>query len=358
MEDIKDSEIRFIGKDKTYDKETVPITAQDEVSSDASKAAPKSREAEVNPRRDEPRTIQPDKQGGHYNKLRDSWSIRALLIILILAFIVISVVYYIFSSPASEPPVVMDARPSDDLENAMFDPEVPEGRFESQESAPNTVYIDSVLTVPASTTAAYCQTKETEVNGIRLKIMIPMGAVPEFEFGRINENDSRIILALQAADIRKDNGEIVGASVHNGKVVGRGVAKKGYVSIINGKVKVGVSDHSPLFEAAIQEGGDFFRQYPLVADGVMIENQPKGKSVRRAICQRGDELFVIESMTTESFHDFAQALQDMQIDNAVYLVGSKYALGFLRDSEHALHSWGEMKFDDYQSVSFLVWRAQ
>ena len=119
--------------------------------------------------------------------------------------------------------------------------------------------------------------------------------MPKFVVGKIDPNDANIVLALQAADIRKDNGEIVGACVYNGEVVGKGLAKKGYVSIIQGKMRIGVTDHSPLFEAAIQEGGDFFRQYPLVADGVMIENQPKGKAVRRAICQRGSSFFVVES---------------------------------------------------------------
>ena len=146
--------------------------------------------------------------------------------------------------------------------------------------------------------------------------------------------------------------------VYNGEVVGKGLAKKGYVSIIQGKMRIGVTDHSPLFEAAIQEGGDFFRQYPLVADGVMIENQPKGKAVRRAICQRGSSFFVAESLTPESFHDFAQALQDLNIDNAVYLVGSQYALGFLRDINSKLHEWGESKFAKAKNISYLVWKKE
>jgi uncharacterized protein YigE (DUF2233 family) len=36
------------------------------------------------------------------------------------------------------------------------------------------------------------------------------------------------------------------------------------------------------------------------------------------------------SISPESFHDFAQALVDLQVDNAVYLVGSD-SYGFFRD---------------------------
>ena len=43
-----------------------------------------------------------------------------------------------------------------------------------------------------------------------------MNAVPDFHVGKLDQNDKSIILAMQAADIRKDNGKIVGACVYNG----------------------------------------------------------------------------------------------------------------------------------------------
>ena len=346
MEDIKDSEIRFIGKDETYDKNTVPVSSSTEDSKDNTVRNNDLVRHQKNM----------DREEGRYNKLKDGWSIRKILILFVLFVIVANVIFYIFKFCVYESPYDENIDGVEELENAMFDPEVPEGRFESQANVNNVSVVDSTIFMPASSSTSYCQVKEIGINGIDLKIMIPLDAVPKFEVGRINQNDPNIILSLQAADIRKDNGEIVGACVYNGEVVGKGLAKKGYVSIINGKMRIGVTDHSPLFEAAIQEGGDFFRQYPLVADGIMIENQPKGKAIRRAICQRGDTYFVAETLTPESFHDFAQALQDLRIDNAVYLVGSQYALGFLRDENNELHTWGETKFSKAKNISYLLWR--
>ncbi len=358
MDDIKDSEIRIIGKDKKYDKDTVPINSAE---GSASHRMPGNHSLDTQ-QESEMSKSSSDNQGkseGHYNKPRDGWSIRSLIILIVLFFIVANVAYFIFRDSETTTETAENNLGTEELENAIYDPDVPEGQFETQEPEKSTAYIDSILTAqPTDATASYCQIKETEINGIKMKILIPMGAVAKFEVGKISEKDKDIILALQAADIRRDNGEIVGACVYNGEVVGKGLAKKGYVSIINGKVRVGVTDHSPLFEEAIQEGGDFFRQYPLVADGAMVENQPKGKSVRRAICQRGEEILVIESVTPESFHDFAQALQDMQIDNAVYLVGSQYALGFLRDSNNELHTWGESKYSHLKNIRYLVWKKQ
>ena len=342
MEDIKDSEIRIIGKDETFDKNTVPVNPSAESSKDDSVPEKKSF----------------DREDGRYNKPKDGWSIRKLLILFVLFVIVANVLFYIFKGCLYQPPVEARMNGVEELENAMFDPEVPEGQFESEVSSTNTMILNDLSFSSSTSAIPYCQEKMVEINGIELKLMIPMDAVPKFVVGKIDPNDANIVLALQAADIRKDNGEIVGACVYNGEVVGKGLAKKGYVSIIQGKMRIGVTDHSPLFEAAIQEGGDFFRQYPLVADGVMIENQPKGKAVRRAICQRGSNFFVAESLTPESFHDFAQALQDLNIDNAVYLVGSQYALGFLRDDNSKLHEWGESKFAKAKNISYLVWKKQ
>ena len=32
-----------------------------------------------------------------------------------------------------------------------------------------------------------------------------------------------------------------------------------------------------------EKGGYFFRQYPLVDNGVLVDNEPKGKAIRKAI---------------------------------------------------------------------------
>lgn len=66
-----------------------------------------------------------------------------------------------------------------------------------------------------------------------------------------------------------------------------GLSKKGYVGIIRDTVHLGVADNSPLFEEATETEGYFFRQYALVDNGVLVENEPKNKAIRKAICDRG-----------------------------------------------------------------------
>ena len=208
----------------------------------------------------------------------------------------------------------------------------------------------------------YTEIRDTLINDIPIRIFIPHNAEMSLHIGRMDKEDKSIIYAAQAADVRADNGGIVGAFVLNGEPKAWGLSKKGYCASINGKVTIGVADNTSLFEEATMHNGYFFRQYPLVKDGQVIDNEPKGKSIRRAICDRQGEIFMVETGSIESFHDFAQALADLGVDQAVYLVGSS-AYGWAVDEAGTTHEFGE---DNYytgrrrmpKNTSYIVWRRR
>lgn len=204
---------------------------------------------------------------------------------------------------------------------------------------------------------AYTEHLRDTINDIPLDIYIPHNAVPELIIGVPDIFDKSIVLATQAADIRADNGKIVGAFVVKGKPYSWGLSKKGYCSIIDGKLLVGVAENSPLFEEATEKGGYFFRQYPLVDKGVLVDNEPKGKSIRKALCDRNGEIMIVMTQTPESFHDFAQALVDMKVDNAIYTVGST-SYGYFRDKFNHFEQIYEKRRGGYQYENFIIWRMQ
>lgn len=208
----------------------------------------------------------------------------------------------------------------------------------------------------SDSTKAYTEHLKKTVNDVPLDIYIPHNAVPELFLGVPDLQDKSIVLTTQAADIRADNGKIVGAFVLKGEPLSWGLSKKGYCGIIDGNVTVGVAENSPLFEMATETGGYFFRQYPLVNNGVLVENEPKGKSIRKALCDRNGEIFVVMSQSQESFHDFAQALVDMGVDNAIYLVGS-VSYGYFRDYYDHLAVIYDKRRRGYKNENFIVWRA-
>lgn len=211
-------------------------------------------------------------------------------------------------------------------------------------------------------TGGFCEIKDTIINDIPLRIFIPHNADMSLHIGRINQEDNEIIYVAQAADVRADNGGIVGAFVLKGEPRAWGLSKRGYCASINGEITVGVADNSPLFEKATEESGYFFRQYPLVSNRNIVENEPKGKSIRRGICSRVGEIFMVETCTQESFHDFSQALVDLGVDNAVYLVGSS-AHGWAIDESGERHEWGTL--NTYKgrrkmpkNTSYIVWKKR
>lgn len=206
----------------------------------------------------------------------------------------------------------------------------------------------------------YTEIRDTIVNDIPIRMYIPHHAEMTLHLGRINRQDTTIVYAAQAADVRADNGGIVGAFVLKGEPKAWGLSKRGYCASIDGKVTVGVADNSPLFEQATERGGYFFRQYPLVDNGAPVLNEPKGKAIRRGVCDMDGTIFMVETLTKESFYDYAQALADMGVDHAIYLVGST-AYGWAVDRQGIAHEFGE---DDCyagrrrmpKNTSYIVWR--
>ena len=127
-----------------------------------------------------------------------------------------------------------------------------------------------------------------------------------------------------------DNGKINSAIVLVEEPKERGLSKKCYCGIIEGKITIVIATNSTLFEAATETGGYFFRQNPLVYNGELGEKEPNVKSICKSICQMGEEIIVVMTPESESFHNFSQDQIDFCISNAVDLVGS-VSYGYFRD---------------------------
>ena len=173
--------------------------------------------------------------------------------------------------------------------------------------------------------------RDTTVNDIPLKIFTPHNLHARLHVGELNyaTADTNIVLALQAADIRADNLEIVSAFVLNGETLAKGSSKLGYCALINDTVTIGVDSATALYEEAIEKGGDFFRQYPLVKNGNIVENKIKNKAIRRALAEIDGHITVVATSSRESLHDFAQALVDIGVNTAVNLVGGNLISGWV-----------------------------
>ena len=120
---------------------------------------------------------------------------------------------------------------------------------------------------------------------------------------------------------------------------------------------IGTSENSPLFEKATETGGYFFRQFPLVDNGQLVENEQKNKSVRKALCSRAGQVFIAVTESEESFHDFAQAIVDLGVVHALSLVGSRFAFGWWINQEGIKTSFAE-GWHQYKMENYLVWKQR
>lgn len=202
---------------------------------------------------------------------------------------------------------------------------------------------------------AYTSVRDTVVGGIGLRFLTPHNARPVLEIGSGAMDDSTAVLAAQASDIRADNGEIAGAYVVAGELVARGQRKTGFCAIVDGQISIGAADATPLFEQAMNSGGYFFRQYPLVVGGQPVENKPKGRAVRKALAETGGSVSVVVSADRLTFGEFSQALSDAGVRNAIYLVGSS-SFGSYTDAEGVRTVSRRMAGREPENINFIVWR--
>lgn len=230
--------------------------------------------------------------------------------------------------------------------------------FEPEE---NTITVNNLPENPNSDTIkSYIERLEETINDVPLYIYIPHHAELSLGLNLHNksQDSSNIICAMQAADIRRDNKNIVGDFILKGKQLSKGEAKAGFCAIINEKINIGVKTNTPLLQESIDSLGYFFRQYPLVNNGELVENNPKNKSIRRALAIRNGKVIMIESRSSESFHDFSQALIDIGVTEAIYLVGSANAYGWFINSENEKIFYGNKPNDRLKNISYIVWRTK
>ncbi len=203
--------------------------------------------------------------------------------------------------------------------------------------------------------AGFVTVTDTVVNGVSLTIFTPVDLTPSLTIGTDVLSDSTAKFVVQAADVRGDNGGIVGAYVLDGELISKGQAKSGFCAIIGGKITVGVADASPFLEQALETNGYFFRQYPLVVANQIVENKPKGKSLRKALAELNGRIAVIMSDARLTFHEFSQCLVDLGVSNAIYLVGGK-SYGFAINDKGDKMEFGSRQNELFPNTNYIVWR--
>ena len=270
---------------------------------------------------------------------KSGWRKWGIFIALALCVVAVAVVIAVTSGGGSEP---------DEPEQT--------GLFEESVEVP----ADSTVLVVGDEPSGkpYTERIDTTVGTVPLTLLIPHNAVPDLSVGAPEYDKNEYILAAQAADIRADNRQILGSFVLGGEVLTEGTSKRGFCAIIDGKITVGVSENTTLFDKAVETGGYFFRQYPLVDNGSPVRNDNlKRQTVRKALCSKGGRVFVAITGTDVTMNDFADLLAGFGVENAIYLVGSASSYGWYIPEDGDLVEIGsDIHRPSYRNESYIRWR--
>lgn len=266
---------------------------------------------------------------------KSKWTVVVSIIAVLLC--VLAIVYMIIP------------KKSNDYSLDIITTELPEYQETIEENTPDTIMESEPMA------HGFLYISDTLVNKIPLIVFKPINLTPTLHIGTDVLNDSTVRFVVQAADVRGDNGGIVGAYVNKGELISKGQAKSGFCAIIGGKINIGVADATPFLEQALETDGYFFRQYPLVVANQIVENKPKGKSLRKALAELDGEPVVIMSREEMTFHDFSQSLVDLGVANAIYLVGGR-GYGFAIDSEGRKNEFGRQLKNMRPNTNYIVWR--
>ena len=206
---------------------------------------------------------------------------------------------------------------------------------------------------------AYVEISDTIINNVSLHRFIPVNARPKLEMGVMKAIPSKYILGAMAADFGFDRGkhQVIGAFVHHGEMLSHSKSKYGFCAILKDTVVIGNDLTTSYFEQAIEENGDFFRQYALVQKGEVVSNPPThNDALRRSLCRLTDgRICIIDTDMSVSLDSFSTALSQYKVGDAIALMGSGAAVRWAVDKAGRRFIAGADEFDFPEVVNYIVW---
>lgn len=217
--------------------------------------------------------------------------------------------------------------------------------------------------LPTDTTivekSSYVEISDTIINNINLRCFIPYKAKPKLIVGLLSKIPPKYILGAMAADFGKykDDYQVVGSFVEHGKMLSHSKSKYGFCAILADTIVIGNSLTTPFFEQAVEEEGDFFRQYALVENSKPLKNPPTHKdALRRSLCRLNNgKLCVIDTDMEVSLDSFAIALCGYGVSDAISLMGSGAAVRWAVDRAGRRFIAGADEYEFPNAVNYIVW---
>jgi hypothetical protein len=189
----------------------------------------------------------------------------------------------------------------------------------------------------------------TTINGVELLLVhvINMDAIMSTDVSLFNDTTVRVMVAATQKNGKDD-------IVLNGKVYARGKRHDGFCAIVNGNISIGATKADNVIDYCIEHQGSFFRQELLLRNGEIQQSAKKGKAVRCALAKQGNDVYIAATNGNESLHDFAEAMKDAGVTDAILLDDASLMEYKLDDCIYALDPKKEASGDGACYLFFKV----
>lgn len=206
---------------------------------------------------------------------------------------------------------------------------------------------------------SFVEISDTMINNVSLHRFIPVNAKPKLVVGLIKDIPPYYILGAMAADFGVYDGEykVAGGFIHHGEVMSHSKSKYGFCALLKDTVVIGNDLSTSYFEKAVEEKGDFFRQHALVHEGEVVNKViSQIGALRRSLCRLNDgRLCIIDTDMSVSLDDFALALQQYNVKEAIALMGTGAAVRWAVDDAGRRFIAGADEYDFPDVVNYIVW---
>ena len=214
----------------------------------------------------------------------------------------------------------------------------------------------------ATPAKSWVEITDTMINDVSLHRFVPVNAKPKLVVGLLKEFPKEYILGAMAADFGLYDGayQVVGGFVHHGNMLSHSKSKYGFCALLKDTIVIGNALSTKFFELAVDEKGDFFRQYALVKDGKVVHNPPThNDALRRSLCRLADgKVCIIDTDMSVSLDSFSMALKQYGVVEAVALMGSGAAVRWAVDKAGRRFIAGADEYDFPDVVNYIVWENE
>ena len=192
---------------------------------------------------------------------------------------------------------------------------------------------------------------ETTINGVHLHLthVINMDASMTIDTASYDADNVRV---MAAAAVSNGNDDII----MEGKALALGKKHEGFCAIVNGNISIGKTGNDDVAHYCTERKGFFFRQELLLSNGELQPSLEKGKAVRCALAKQGNDVYVVITDGEESLHDFADAMKDAGVTDAILLADNPL-LQYKQEEESVVHR-SSTNVINSEETSYLIFKVR